>query len=134
VSRTTSQCWHVVRTASREPWDEDRDPCSPSRRQARRRIARIRAEYEPDPPDLDVEARPHPCLSVQCDTCCGWLADEDGLGRLHIAAGDRYGVVEDAGWRDVDGRDLCPPCLDEQGAPAGPGPLDQPLPGLEPTR
>jgi hypothetical protein len=139
MSRTISQCWQIIASDTGRPWNDayDRDDCLPSEDSARTALTEILREYgPPDGPPLAVRIRPYRCVAVRCDECGDEAGDDDGL--LHLDPAGLGMSLDDLGWCTtvgVNGRDLCPDCGESSPpTPSGPGPLDQPLPGLEPTR
>jgi hypothetical protein len=70
-------------------------------------------------------------VAVQCDGCRADLESDEGV--LHADPKDVDKCLESWLWAKVDGRDLCEDCAKDIATPAMPGPLDQPLPGLEPA-
>jgi hypothetical protein len=137
MSRTTSQCWHVIDTETgtywAEPWE---DMCSATHEAAETTLRGHLQDFEPEAraaATLKIAAvkRPAPCVTITCDGCASAAEWEDYGVPLHCDEPGEY--LRDMDWRVIDGRDLCPDCHGLP-APSGPGPLDQPLPGLEPTR
>ena len=137
--RTTSQCWHLVQ-GDGSPWPltgcDGYDGCYDTAAAA----AGGRADEISDgaaPEEITVCARPYRCVLADCDGCSVSLEHDEGI--LHASSdADLDQWLDYFDWTAADGdRVYCNTCdvpedVTAQPAVSLPGPLDQPLPGLEP--